>query len=135
MRHDDAALARRPRVDGVVADAEARDDLQRRQARDQGSLHGGLCAGGEAPDARADLLEERLGVRSQIQAMQGEARLDRRHHAGMHRLEHQDVDGLHGRGSRRKRLAGTSEFGRAADPGSFKPGIGSGPVSRPGAAL
>ena len=52
MRDGDAALARRGDVDAVVADAEHRDDLERRQLGDQLARHLRLAARRDRADSR-----------------------------------------------------------------------------------
>jgi hypothetical protein len=47
-----AALARRGDVDAVVADAEHRDDFERRQLHDQLPRHLRIAGRGNRPDAR-----------------------------------------------------------------------------------
>ena len=60
--HPHAARAAGGDVDGVVADAVARDDLERRQLLEDLRRDAGVAVGGDRPDARGLLGEQAGGV-------------------------------------------------------------------------
>ena len=60
---DDAAPVRRDGIDGVVADAEIRDEFEVRQPVHQRSVDTDLTADAEPADPRTDLGQQRLRIR------------------------------------------------------------------------
>jgi len=82
------ANAARPRcrqVDGLVADAEAGDDLEARQRRHQGGIRANDAARRDAADAPGALSKEAVAIRRQPQFMDGESILQLRHQPGIER--------------------------------------------------
>ena len=93
---DDSALRRRPRVDMVVTDAEAGDDLEIGQPAHIGVVDPAVPAGhGERAEARPPFSEPGLGIRFEPQAMQrqtlGDQVADQPHAFG----GHQNIEGFH----------------------------------------
>lgn len=95
VRDDDAPLRRGADIDRIVADAETRHDLELGQFLDEGAVDGGLRPGRHGADARSDLAIERVGIGRGVGAVEGEGARQRFHHAGLHRLQEQQVGRLH----------------------------------------
>jgi len=87
----DAALACSGDVDAVVADPEHRDDLERRQLRDQLARDLRLAARGDRADARRDL-GERYRIALMRAVVDTERAAQRLHHRRPQARRGEDVD-------------------------------------------
>jgi hypothetical protein len=96
--HHHVALGRSGGIDVIVADAEAGDDLQRRQPLEQRSLNWAeRRAHRHTADRRADARQERFPVILLPQPMQPKSRVQRRDHWRRHARGHQQIGRVHGR--------------------------------------
>ena len=91
---DDAAAMRLARIDRVVADAEARHDLELRQPVEQPRIDRAHRADREPADARSHRVEERLAVGRLLQAVQAEALGEPPGHVGAGLPDQEDVGRL-----------------------------------------
>ena len=91
---DEAAPAGFRRIDMVVADAEARDDLEVRQYLEQRGVDPVMTpACGHAANARADLFQQGFAIRRLPEFMHGELRLELIGGIGHQRAGHDDLGG------------------------------------------